>query len=39
MADYPPFNPPLECDRDGCCDLSCVWPGERDPIVWQGDDG
>jgi hypothetical protein len=32
------FNPGPECDRPDCCDLSCVWPGERNPIRWQGDD-
>jgi hypothetical protein len=31
------FDPPPECDRDGCCDLSCVWPS-GDPLRWEGDD-
>lgn len=31
------FDPPPECARRGCCDLSCVWPGEVDPQLWEGD--
>lgn len=33
------FNPPPTCDRPDCCDLSCVWPGEREPELWEGDNG
>lgn len=32
------FDPPPECDRAGCCDLSCVWPGEKEPLLWEGED-
>lgn len=38
------FDPPPECPtRESCpreegdCDLSCVWPGEQEPLTWQGD--
>jgi hypothetical protein len=30
MSDELRFDPPPDCDRDGCCDLSCVWPTHQD---------
>lgn len=32
------FDPPPMCERPDCCDLSCVWPGEREPLTWEGMD-
>jgi hypothetical protein len=34
------FEPdPIECEQcpPSGCDLTCVWPGERDPQTWEGD--
>lgn len=33
------FDPQPECDRPGCCDLSCVWPtNDENPLLWEGMD-
>lgn len=38
MSEGLSFNPPPMCDRQGCCDLSCVWPDpDAMPLVWEGD--
>ena len=33
------FDPPPEtCCGDGSgCVLDCVWPGKREPLLWEGD--